>query len=311
MNTEWTSVHIFCGSQIDCVLVEKIAPLLRELERSVGLNEAFFLRYWNGGPHIRLRLRCSEPVEAVFAILGQKLHLPPSERGIDPAAEREYLEQVARTEKFNQRFRAAGDDIEDTEPLQALGSIQLRNYRYDFRRYGESARNVVETHFCYSSQLALYILRETLDRPQARCTVALLLLCAAVGAFAIDSRQMAGQLFAVSQRISGQPLSRSMPAGQDEIDGLRMLARLIGEGLPIESQDVTVNAVLAAWQAHIYECRSGLRQLWNEGRLRSDPDWYLLDFCHLLMNRLGFDAEDEGHLYRVTAQAMLYRPDQT
>jgi thiopeptide-type bacteriocin biosynthesis protein len=57
----WLSVHLFFDGNIygpvaDRVILDLVAPLVREAEDRGWLERHFFVRYSEGGPHIRLRL---------------------------------------------------------------------------------------------------------------------------------------------------------------------------------------------------------------------------------------------------------------
>src|SRR5689334_16190255 len=56
----WMSAHLYYQGPLDLLLRELVVPLVRDLGGRGLLAQHFFLRYWQGGPHLRLRLR---PVE--------------------------------------------------------------------------------------------------------------------------------------------------------------------------------------------------------------------------------------------------------
>lgn len=58
MQTTWLSVHIFYDGGLNHVLRQLVIPFLEEAQPS----SYFFIRYGEGGPHIRLRLHDSAPV---------------------------------------------------------------------------------------------------------------------------------------------------------------------------------------------------------------------------------------------------------
>ena len=62
MNHSWLSLHFFHHGDLDRLLVECVGPLVLALKREGAIAESFFLRYWNGGPHIRLRLAVSPEI---------------------------------------------------------------------------------------------------------------------------------------------------------------------------------------------------------------------------------------------------------
>jgi thiopeptide-type bacteriocin biosynthesis protein len=54
--TAWISAHLFHRGAMDDLITGTVAPLIGELNSSRALNGFFFLRYWEGGPHLRLRI---------------------------------------------------------------------------------------------------------------------------------------------------------------------------------------------------------------------------------------------------------------
>src|SRR5579885_3397611 len=60
MPKTWISIHIFYASNQNPLLLDAIEPLVQDL-RAAGLIERFFfIKYWQEGPHIRLRLLPAE-----------------------------------------------------------------------------------------------------------------------------------------------------------------------------------------------------------------------------------------------------------
>src|SRR5690242_11628145 len=64
MTNNWISMHIFYASNPNPLLTEAVAPLIDELKQQRLIQHYFFIRYWQEGPHIRLRLLPTEGVEA-------------------------------------------------------------------------------------------------------------------------------------------------------------------------------------------------------------------------------------------------------
>ena len=55
---DWLYLQLYCGmATLDRVLVELVAPLIRELRADGAIKHWFFIRYDEGGWHMRLRLR--------------------------------------------------------------------------------------------------------------------------------------------------------------------------------------------------------------------------------------------------------------
>ena len=66
----WISCYIFHNISFEKVLVELIKPLLVKLKKDKLVEHSFFIRYWEKGPHIRLRVL---PIEDKTKIKIEKL----------------------------------------------------------------------------------------------------------------------------------------------------------------------------------------------------------------------------------------------
>lgn len=55
---DWWAFHVFLfdPAQGEACLLEDIMPALRDLLAQGRVSSWFFIRYWEGGPHLRVRL---------------------------------------------------------------------------------------------------------------------------------------------------------------------------------------------------------------------------------------------------------------
>ncbi|MCC2278366.1 thiopeptide-type bacteriocin biosynthesis protein [Streptomyces sp. ET3-23] len=138
-------------------LCDVVEPLLR----AEGLQEHFFfLRYWQGGPHMRLRMLCgpgAAPVEAADRVVAGLERAMP-EFGAE--AREEYAlgltlqDELARLEK------------ETSREGRPVGSLDPVAYEPEFRKYGGTEGvAIAETVFRKSSVAVLDLLGR---QPEAR-----------------------------------------------------------------------------------------------------------------------------------------------
>src|SRR5215472_14113708 len=64
MATHWISIHIFYNGNRNHMLTTCLEPLVQDLRKRNLVQHYFFIRYWQEGPHIRLRLLPAESVKA-------------------------------------------------------------------------------------------------------------------------------------------------------------------------------------------------------------------------------------------------------
>lgn len=155
MKHDWTSLHIFYYdvSKYDKFLL-KICTMLDQFRKQGEIEKWFFIRYWEGGPHIRVRmLKASKKSILEFKSMAYSFmkENPPTHL----ISRKEYYE--------NNKFDGKPVD-ETTLPWYQNGEIVEIEYEQEIERYGgEKAIGISETIFCYSSYLVKSILESTKD----------------------------------------------------------------------------------------------------------------------------------------------------
>lgn len=117
--SRWVSFHLFTAEPLDRFLRDAVAPFVAAVLAERRASAFFFIRYWDGGPHIRLRFRTSvrEPL-------------------------------VRRTRAFFERYFEAHSS--------GAGSVQEIEYEPEVSRYGgEKGIVVSERQFEASSRAVL------------------------------------------------------------------------------------------------------------------------------------------------------------
>ncbi|GGK63986.1 hypothetical protein Sme01_06230 [Sphaerisporangium melleum] len=154
MTDRWVSLHAFHRSGTDLLLGTAVGGLVRELD--ARLDRFFFLRYWEGGPHLRLRLLPRDPGDAAMiekratAVLEAHLAAHPTMATWDRERYALLAEEFARQEGL------AGYD----RRLRADDQVEAVAYRPEYATFGgPEAVAAVERHFTDSSRIALAILR--------------------------------------------------------------------------------------------------------------------------------------------------------
>ncbi|MDT1959067.1 thiopeptide-type bacteriocin biosynthesis protein [Carnobacterium divergens] len=140
---EWMAYHIFChnvGLHDQCIV--KIKKWLEAENKKI---DWFFIKYWEGGPHIRLRIMGhSKDKKKYLNKLYELLH--------DELAQESNLTK----EKYYEHNKLDGEPILiDDLPWFKNGTIQQMPYMREIQRYGgEEWIEKAEVIFFHSSQLA-------------------------------------------------------------------------------------------------------------------------------------------------------------
>jgi thiopeptide-type bacteriocin biosynthesis protein len=161
MTTEdirWHSLHLHRYDRQDELLVAAVAPLLA---RPVA-DGHFFLRYWKGGHHIRLRLRTTVAVrDRVAAELRDHCARDPAGLGFDVEAFREAQTTMAALEN------------EGTGEVQPPDTVHVAAYEPEYAKYGGPAGvGAAERFFAASTDAVLRELPALVERPARRLGLA-------------------------------------------------------------------------------------------------------------------------------------------
>jgi len=279
--TGWVSAHLFYQGDLDRLLVELIAPLAAELVSAGLADRYFFLRYWDGGPHVRLRLAAPaaarEQVRArVASGAASFFRERPSRDVVDDAG---YLADAARLARAERMRRYARRPY----PNNSLAFIP---YRPEYERYGRAAAmRAVERHFVESSAIAMSLLRSGVSANQRDTTALCLLLLAWLRAGLEPAR-----LVPRPSDLDAVPDVEQRYLRQRET-----LGKLAGRMRAV-AEDADGGGAFAAWRDSVDRLRADLGG--------SPATRRIVDTCaHLVCNRLGVDSAGEAYLRYLAARS--------
>ncbi|WP_437896997.1 thiopeptide-type bacteriocin biosynthesis protein [Sorangium sp. So ce124] len=254
------------GEGTDALLLGLIDPLVSELEQSGAIDRFFFLRYAEGGDHLRLRVRVA-----------------PGRDPVDVAA----------------RVDAAA------ACCTAVSRAEAAPYEPELEKHGGPAgMEIAERQFFASSRFALGCIRKTAGRPRARALIAVCALDALLARAGVtgDARRsfLAGyarhwRTFA--RAISGMELVSAAPDAES-VSLVRALVR--GEGLAALGELVDdERALLAAFDADLPELAEASRR----GALGVPLATVVTNLAHTFHNRLGLTLAFEVWVADALAEA--------
>ncbi|MFI0264118.1 lantibiotic dehydratase C-terminal domain-containing protein [Streptomyces sp. NPDC017056] len=150
--SDWVCAHVFYDTGHDALLAGCVRPLVAGLFADGLLHRYFFLRYWEGGPHVRLRLlptgteAAAELRRRTVASVGAFLESSPAPDTVDRARYRALAGELAAMEGMPEHDRV----------LRPNNTVEFLPYRREHEVYGHgTAMAATEEHFQESSELAL------------------------------------------------------------------------------------------------------------------------------------------------------------
>ncbi|MFJ2221861.1 thiopeptide-type bacteriocin biosynthesis protein [Streptomyces anulatus] len=296
-DTVWRTWHLHVPSgdrsAHDRVVVDAVGPVLRTLPG----RPWFFLRYWHGGPHIRLRIGDLTDDQAASAerLLAERLvdagRLREGETAMDPA-------DYARTAAS---MTTAGDQPSHQEVTGMLEpGVHRFAYHPEHERYGgRELMPETEQLFELSSALVLAFLRRE-PSTGARALLALRATVCAARALGDDPAEEAAFY------DHGLRAWRTWTAGygytERQLDELYGAARPTDE-LRAKTAGGDTPGPLAPWQAALTGLSDRIRR-----QTPLHPAQVTVSHVHMLHNRLGLRAVEEYQTYARLARLFPARP---
>lgn len=276
---DWVSAYIFYQDTLDPVLVHFVDPVVQDLTAEGLASAYFFIRYWDGGDHLRLHLLTGPAGrEAVRRRVGERgaqflrAHPSPDLGSADDYPQ--WAAELARLENGKDYRRRPYPN----------NSLVFAPYRREYRWLGDSAPiEALEQHFVESSQIALALVKAGLTAGQ-RDTVALSILYLSWFINPVNIEVVARMLPEIPHRPEREESYRRQ---RDTVLGLahRMRARA---SEPHQSG----RGALAAWTRSVARLRDALAGSAGPVHIHR-----VLDICaHLTANRLGVPMVEERHL---------------
>jgi hypothetical protein len=323
--SRWAALHVYHCGPLDILLREAVAPLVRDLSATGGLEDWFFIRYGDGGPHLRLRLRAA----------GHRL-----DADVLPAARTLLQSYLARRPSF--RDPAAATPRRTRASLAPNDTVQDAPYAPETERYGGPVGiGLAEAHFSASSRAVLEAMLARGDAwsYERAMGIALQMHLALSHSLAMDLDEAARFFAALSSvflphamaDMTGSPFRRLAPDEEARLRGLF-------EAAFVPHQERLTRHYAAVWE-HLGTGRLA-DQPWLEAWVRSAranamafaaadrggaltfPDWWfevhpdipnrpgdrmiliLGSLIHMTNNRLGIQNRDEAYLMFALARAL-------
>lgn len=290
VETDWLAAHLFHQGDIDRMLVGLVAPLGHELAAGGLVEGWFFLRYWEGGNHVRLRMLVPDTSARERV------------RDLVTARGEEYFRRNPSPELLRpEQYRRIAVDLAGAENLTGYAtelypndSVVFLPYRREHDRYGYgTAMEAVERHFMDSSRIALDLLSRRLTTPQRDSVCFSLMMLAWFGGEPDPARlrEWRELLHASWATRFGTLAGGAGGTLEDEFAErfVRHRERLVGLSRKLRAFTCPeqTDTPLAAWAQSIARLRAA----------RYSPVLPVLDSCvHLFCNRLGISPPGEVYL---------------
>lgn len=305
----WVSAHLYYHGDLDQIITHVVGPVVHEVAPRTAGGQYFFLRHWEGGPHVRLRVharsdREREPIAAAIRRHGERyFSTHPSNLRVTAGDYQELRRQATRLEPT----------VTHMAELRPNNSVIPVPYHREHHKYGHGPSiDAVESHFGQSSDIARSVVGSGMSMTERH----VLAFCFLVSSWSLASRDRAAMAGWIED--GGPRFDPFIPPDPDPRLGLHDGRR---ERLVAVARSVLDDADRDAlhrdpsptmrrrWQwsiaqllTRLAETRTGAGETEREGRAALG----VVDQCaHLACNRLGLSLGREALLRVWACEAAL------
>lgn len=292
---QWSAFHIFMhdANKQDPFIQEWLIVKAKAIVAQKEAESWFFLRYWEGGPHLRIRFLNLKNEAQVLAQI---------QEGVKP-----YLADVA----LSAEEYYAGHHF-DGEPVDVAnldwhndGEVVMYPYKPEYERYGGTNAIIVNEELFYaSSQIAAAVINATAGKFEQRLQLSLKFMACSIFAIAPhhDALKMFATHYAEFWRGHAQGVDASSPP-----EASAQLKQSLDVFMQ-ESINGTATGAIAMWIALLKQSVERFRKVFIEGELISPADGAKVETqeqfqmslmsmmgsqIHMLNNRLGVSTAYE------------------
>ena len=319
--TKWMAAYLYYNEPWETFLVEAVEPYVRTVMKNEIAEQFFFIRYWERGPHIRLRFKAETQI--ITEILQPNLI--------------EHFQTYFESKPSNRTEPNYPESFPDQFKWVANNSIQFVDYLPEYDRYsGFKGMEVAEKQFMISSQVVLHYLRSkkatwTYDEALGTAIKLHLSFASALGLRGEDMYNFFKFYFQnwlpssfryLDKNVNPEDLDRMavetvssfVELFESQKEGLvsfhKTLLDALAEGMAFEEE------ILNYWIMGHQQLKSELDLYYENGLLKKRPDnlksfyhkangltsrqktiWQIYaDLIHMTNNRLGIHNKDEGYI---------------
>ncbi len=305
---DWLYGRIYCRlDEADELLLSLVAPCMRTLLARGLINKFFFIRYFEGGFHLRVRF-CGQKADLLGPVrdeLNEWLDAYFLQRGIALSGPLDWGPSGMDDQTWQSRH---AQDAMGSTFSRPVPSYEYDRYEPEIERYGgPQGVQISEQHFMHCSKATLRVLEHECSGAGSRRNATLLLLHGLAEAFQLTDQEKAS-IFELQARYWMTsswftPQLRDLLVQEYERHCLA-LHRLLssGQSEPQHKSRAFWSELIDEWSEASKDTYHALTILGQRKQLTQTLSELLLSYIHMLCNRMGFFPREEAYftylLYR-------------
>lgn len=316
----WLGLHVFYHdlNRFDHLLVTGVYPILDELKIERDVRKYFFIRYWEGGPHIRIRILAQENnVTKTKAVVEQKLisyfKKYPSRVSFDDP------------QKYYNQLNEQGGELYNNHTIKEF------KYNPEYQRYGgQCAMSIAQSYFHLSSDVALNVIKAYMDKRNKLYSIAMdMMLLTTCAFFSVNSHLIEFfkgysnyfKVYNIREMNDKELFSKWNNSFNKQTHQLKRQMQLLISSI-IQRETEQLPALYKHWFSESVKLCTELDRLYkdqllyhpiNGDKLNPINDaekleayvYYVQSYIHMHNNRLGINPIEESYLAYLLYRTLL------
>lgn len=292
---QWSAFHIFMhdANKQDPFLQEWLTVKAKALVAEKAAESWFFLRYWDGGPHLRIRFLNLKNEAEVLTQIQEGVKAYQAEASLS-------------AQEYYAGHSFDGEPVEiDKLDWHNDGDVVIYPYEPEYARYGGHEAIVVNEELFYaSSQIASAIINATTGKFEQRLQLSLKFMICSI--FSVAPNDEALQMFAMHYAEFWRGHAQGVDATTSE-----QARSQLKQSIAVFKQETvsgTATGAIAMWIALLKQSVGRFRKIYLDGNLISPADGAKVETedqfqmtlmsmlgsqIHMLNNRLGVSTAYE------------------
>lgn len=311
MTGAWTTYNVFYYDNHDFLLKTCLLPLVQSLEKDGLIDGYFFLRYWEEGPHVRLRLRASDTQAVLMRnIVEQNISMflkkYPNQLTLSAEFYKERAIALAKYEQVN---------LKSPDTLMPNNSFHLRDYHREYDKYGgHQGIEIAESVFIKSSKIIANLMQDKNFTKHKKIMDAFIMMCLGMSAFNVSLQDMLllfkQYYFYWKNYINLDKSEDHLPVWEDTSQKMLHVLRFIVTTI-LEKNKFEDNA-LTEWHNCMLDAKMAIenhqdtihKSIKNKPNTLKSNMYLLTNYLHTHNNRHGIFPTEEAFLAYIGIKAI-------
>lgn len=308
----WNAYHVFYHGDLDELIRSAVSPLTKKLLEQGIVEKFFYIRYWEGGPHIRLRFyqekeRINDSEPLIYSYINSFFQEYPSEEFSDKKMLLLQMNKLAMLEN------KTSNQID----IVANNSIVKEKYEQELVRYGgKVGMELAEEHFFQSSLFSIKIV-ESLNNQSERLSLGMKSMISYIRVINLPINEITSFLDQYAtiwlRYINGNVEKLKDYFYEKYLKQKQSIDTLVLENM---SNGNSLSSENFNWDFHLKQFLNQVEASWEQKEIQLNKEqlsyidyskktlYLITSYIHMTSNRIGLKPQEEAYISCILSSSL-------